>query len=59
MSYPRALDEIPTSELIVEIRRRCDLADAGKCTYCEKKIAIHTCKYKGRLDDHHYYSKIN
>lgn len=56
MSYPRDLDEIPTSELLHEIYRRTKVMEEGNCPYCAHALATHSCKYaegKGNLWEYH------
>lgn len=53
MSFPKAIDDHSTDDLLLELDRRWMLIEENKCPYCEKNLTIHTCKYEGWLDDYH------
>lgn len=40
MSYPRDLDEIPSSELVKELLRRHNRLVQGLCPYCKRRLRM-------------------
>lgn len=48
MSYPRALDEYASEELVDEIMRRQARRHSQRCDYCDRLPGTDACKFPDR-----------
>jgi hypothetical protein len=47
------LIEVTSDQLRNELRRREELARAGRCPYCTRSLAEHRCAWRGREGEYH------
>jgi hypothetical protein len=47
MSYLKSIDDYTSNELLQELGMRIKKAEKGRCSYCNKNLSSHTCKYAG------------